>query len=193
MYDEMIDDIFEQKEKKNRKSLQDIPKYNLTDEQEDDFDIAYRTPKDISVKDLIPKKYIELSEQEMSQIAIGADAFYDKETDNIYITKGQPDSIKIHEHMHKKQANQNVFPLSRTNNTIKRDSSFDSQMDKDIMKLAIKSKKQDPFFTPANILYPAGYEYTTNEPIARFAEHFPKEIINPTTKTGKRLNRIWFE
>jgi len=48
-----------------------------------------------------------------------------------------------------------------------------------------------------DILYPAGYTknqlITNDEPFANLSERWPEEIINPTTKTGKRLNRIWFE
>jgi len=80
-YDEMADDIFDQIDpaeqeyateieepyfpvsneaeiiKPVESSLMDLESYNMTDEQEDDFDIAYRTPNNIDVTDLLPVDY----------------------------------------------------------------------------------------------------------------------------------------
>jgi hypothetical protein len=46
--DEMSEDIINQLYPNKPKSLKDIKKYDLTDEQEDDFDITYRTPAKVS-------------------------------------------------------------------------------------------------------------------------------------------------
>lgn len=55
--DRIIDDIFEQEEKKNRKDLRAIPQYKETEYiGEDDFDINYRT-HDKTIEDLFPKKF----------------------------------------------------------------------------------------------------------------------------------------
>lgn len=55
--DRIIDDIFEQEEKKTRKDLRAIPQYKETEYMgEDDFDISYRT-HDKTIEDVFPKKF----------------------------------------------------------------------------------------------------------------------------------------
>ena len=63
--DQMADDIFEQSRPKKRiNDLRDVPKYKKDEYVgDDDFDIVYRTPSNLNIDDLLPKKYEELSEK----------------------------------------------------------------------------------------------------------------------------------
>jgi hypothetical protein len=98
MYDEMVDDIFDQQFKKPRKNLNQLKPYK-DDEYlgDDDFDIAYRTPANIDVTDLIPVDYKEAHAGDNDYDILekySAGGFYRGSSDEIII-RNKPSLITI--------------------------------------------------------------------------------------------------
>ena len=99
LYDEMLDDIEIQEKKKptqfdinevatdfdpNAKDLTELESYGMTEEQEDDFDVNYRTPDNIEVSDLIPTDY-KLIKEDKSPLSAGTKGYYDIIDDEIVV------------------------------------------------------------------------------------------------------------
>jgi len=242
LYDDMLDDIEEQEKKKptqfpinevntdfnpSPQSLNNITPYEMSDEQEDDFDIVYRTPKDVTIDDLIPTDYIIDDEKE------GSSGSYDPYEDKIsvrsegYLKKKYPNQdpkklqrgILAHEGFHrdwndaynnsngtsllkeKRMQNEYRQPFLETMVATKQDTpeerkEFDEEFD-DIVYFHTQdmrkkhSKKVDNF---RNIIENKYENFSRlNEGHAFYGQAFPNQVLNPTNKIGRRLNRNKFK
>ena len=220
-FDLMVDNTFEQQFRKPRKDLRNVPKYKKDEYLGDeDFNTAYITPNNITITDLLPDEYEEKNINEIGNnfgsfglttknISVANKKAHDElknASNNIYDPRffGYYPSL-IHENSHKmfdKKYRQNscdAYDINYNrmrNDNLSRNNKFDETISKDLelMNTTINSptKNNEKYL----ILYNDKSIYANrfvDEPLARFAGAYPEEIINPTTKTGKRLNRIWFE
>jgi hypothetical protein len=225
MNDEMVNDIFDQQFKKPRKNLNQLKPYK-DDEYlgDDDFDIAYRTPANIDVTDLLPTEFIEAHpndkyndimnknnnayglynvpndeiivlnkpaiKEKYNKINNNILKTYDEQKQQKYITNAY-NEILLHEHTHQKcnkkedaYVNSSPLIISEYN-----DSYINSpEIIKDIIT---HRKKHDKIKLPNQIFNI--FNNIPEERISYPAGWFPEDIINPTTKLTKTINRIFFD
>jgi len=219
MYDEMIDDIFEQKEKKNRKSLQDIPKYNLTDEQEDDFDIAYRTPKDINEGDLLPTEWEEHKIGETSpqgkKYGVDLRGVYHRPTGTIHVVEDDfflknieypKNEVLLHENTHKmfNRKRDKYIMNTETFNTPIIESEIRAGVsnispglfeNNELEEYFTETEKRSgkPFSAEKSTKFRNEFRKKPEELFAVYAAKWPEDILNPRNKISKKLNRMWFD
>ena len=214
--DEMVEDIYGQEHPKKRKTLNDLPQYQNAINA-DDFDITYRTPKDLIEnpnkqnirKHILPTEYMFVNDLDEyhehiakthnrpykkpatpDQEVIG---LYDMDIDMIIAGPDTDNATLVHEFFHKKHRNaekqrarvmtEPAFKGFNYKNSKQIQNDYIKTMDthwKDITKKErqkqVKMIKKSPYY----------------EQLAEFSE-FPLELANPKTKTGKIINRLWFE
>jgi hypothetical protein len=214
--DEMVEDIYGQNHPRKPKDLRDIPQYQNAISA-DDFDITYRTPKDLIEnpnkqnirKHILPNEYMfvnDLDEYDKhiakthnlpykkpatpDQEVIG---LYDRDIDMIIAGPDTDNATLAHEFFHKKHRNtEKQRARVMTEPTFK---GFNYKNSKQIQNDYIKTmgthwkgltKKERQ--KQVKLIEKSPYY----EQLAEFSE-FPLEIANPKTKTGKVINRLWFE
>jgi len=239
-YDEMLDDIEKQEILKPTQfpikeemdigfgkieSLDEIPRYKMTDDQEEDFDVNYRTPLDANIKDMIPKDYDIIDDN-----SIGPAGYFSQGTGRInvrserYLKKAFPDrnpkekqrEILVHENIHKNWFD--VFELAdggsklkdlrvqpdyelqfletavmQNDTTPEEKKHYNEELDNlfDTRTKFSDSKKTNRHRKAVENRYP--YNQQLDEGYAYFGGRFPNEVINPTTKVGKKLNRMQYK
>jgi len=219
--DQMVDDIFDQEENKNTKNLKQISKYKSNEYLgDDDFDIAYRTPKDINPEDLLPTEFTvdEKENDEIFKSNKDALGYFDCINNEIHIRAkrnidpqfigrasnyGNFNSFLIHENAHKKQYdNRNNQLLVKNDESCKLkkrkikteydyfDENIGKTNDADVMFL---KKKSAAVGNPIGPKTTEMLKQTPHEPLAYFSQFFPEEVINPQSKLAKKANRMWFD
>jgi len=210
--DQMVDDIFDQEENKNTKNLKQISKYKSNEYLgDDDFDIAYRTPKDINPEDLLPTEW---EERKIGTLNPAGHVFgeqirgsYYKPTKRIQVV--EDDYFK--EHPYPSKNNVLLHENVHYNANRKRDRLIDiidntklPIVDSEINASNTKNLKKTIFDEYLNetlpIIRPSEKEKFINEVkskpeelFALYGARFPEDILNPRNKISKKLNRMWFD
>jgi len=215
---QMVDDIFEQDQpKKKINDLRDLEKYNpkFTKSQqntaEDNFDILYRTPQNITVKDLIPKDYTVITNPigtRFENLPERTKGYYDPKTDKIYIRDEEyfnktdkpellqynnQERILMHEATHRTQRNRsNEVPLVKSEYNYFKDTSplNTNELTNNINLFKEQLKRNDINISPKNF---EKLEKSPKEFLPVFTQFFPEQVINPRNKLAKKANRLWFD
>jgi len=221
-YDEIVNDIFEQDEKKKRKNLYNIQQYNENEYiGANDFDIGYRTTNKTE-DDLIPSKYIEHNEGDLTpeELEYGKDLLgsMDYEADELNVVNKKyfenpllkmigrtQHNVLRHENFHKKQHRYKTDSFVNVKPNISINSEIDAFYDIMSMNTNIKNKmyvraKRITKTFPKNINKQGWldnqftkYDNSPEELYADYVAFFPEKILNPKTKMDKKLTRIMFE
>ena len=210
---QMVDDIFEQDQpKKKINDLRSLPSYNMNDFQEDEFDITYRTPKDITEADLLPTEWEEhkIGETNRSGDRYGIDIRGSHDPilktigvveDKYFIEHPKPskNQVLVHENTH--------FNFQR-----KRDSLLEKLENSNIPAITseanapiwdIPKKEMDEYLDifGNKIDKKIGWKSIVQgmvgkkpeELFAIYTSKFPEDIINPPNKLARKINRTWFD
>jgi hypothetical protein len=214
MYDEMVDDIFDQQFKKPRKTLNQLKPYK-DDEYlgDDDFDIAYRTPTNIDVTDLLPTEW---EEHKIGDIGRGGKKYgidvrgqYHRQTKTIHVPNDDffksdavtKNRVLLHENIHSKfddKRDNYIEKLAATNDPIiiTEISAANTLFETPTRRNSLNNFYDEYEKRDQRILSQNEKEYTNSKPEELFAHYgskFPEDILNPTNKISKKLNRIFFD
>lgn len=216
---QMVDDIFEQDQpKKKINDLRDLEQYNSglnkakQNEDEDKFDILYRTPQNITIKDLTPKDYTivkDIKGTEFETLHPKTKGYYDSRADKIFIRDEEfinkvvdpeirhyqsPERVLIHEATHRAQrAHSNQVPLVKSEYNYFKDTdpyNTTRELKNNITLLEEQIKTRKIPALPRRI---KELEKNPQELFPVFTQLFPEQVINPKNKLARKANRLWFD